>query len=530
MAGSVGIHVREPACQKVVMKRVIFHNNTCNWESDLAQTNDLQHMNFSDNVYRQHENGNGKGMFHFPQGSETTISFLSAENNRVSNLLTVNNGDLMISRAVLRRNSFFYGLLSASESNVTLNESLFASNICHGIGSPVHLSNASPAHFSSCSFLNNTAVEMGGGIRALNSSSLTFSSCYFDKNHVKGERGVGGAIAIVGSLNSIVDNLLFLESKSCTFSSNTATLGGALSLSQWKGNLVWENCSFIENKNIVPKSVHVRPRGGAVDIADSDIKNFVMNDSYFLSNTGLIHGGGISLHNVGGSLLFDKCGFRNNVIDTYGRNPISLGGSGISVFSIDHRRPTSVIFRESYFGDNKSGSGPGAVCANGSQVSLEIENCSFFRNEGDSGGSVSASNVYRLLVKSSDFERNVAYKNGGAVDCRARKIDLEKNTFFHNRAGKKGGSVFLSNIENGTRVEKCEFIGCSSSMGGGIHVDSSAGFILNANKFYHNNATVGGGGLSVLLLDGSTNSRIENCYFAMHHAPFGGKTGNSDTL
>ena len=509
------------------MKRVTFHNNTCNWESDLARINDLQHINLSDNVYRQHENGNHKGMIHFPQGSETTISFLSAENNRVFNLLSVNSGDLMVSQAVLRRNSFSYGLLSASDSIVKLNESSFTSNVCHGIGSPVRLANVPRVHFSFCGFSNNTAIKMGGGIRALNSGNLTFSSCHFDKNHVKGKKGVGGAIAVVGYLSSTVDDSLVLESKNCTFSSNTAPRGGAFSMSRWKGDLVWENCSFMENKNTLPHSSNARVGGGGVNIEDSDITNFVMRDSSFSSNTGLVHGGGISLYNLSGDFLFDKCGFLNNFLNN---SVFSVrGGSGISVVVSDFRRPNSVVLRKSYFKDNRSSSGRGAVHATGSQ-SLVIDSCSFLGNEGRSGSSVSAVDIDRLLVKSSVFERNMAYKDGGAVECRTGKINLENNTFLYNRAVEKGGSVFLSNTENGTRVENCEFIGCSSSMGGGIHVESSARFILKANQFYHNTATVGGGGLSILLQYGSAVPRIKKCYFAMQHAPLGGKTGNPDTL
>ena len=509
------------------MKRVTFHNNTCSWESDLAQINDLHDIKFSENVYRQHGNGNGEGMFHFPESSKTTISIFSAENNRVSNLLSVKSGTLRVSEAVFRHNGFSYGLLSASNSDVTLRASLFASNVCHGTGSPVRLSDFSSAYFSSCNFLNNTALKMGGGVRALNSNNLTFSSCDFDKNHVKGKRGVGGAIAIVGSLNSTVDDPLVLTWKSCTFSNNTAPLGGAWSVSQWKGDLRCDNCSFIENKNILsPRSDPDRVGGGAVDIVDSDIKNLTMRDSYFLSNTGFFHGGGISLNDVGGSFFFDKCGFLDNAIhdSIFG----VVGGSGISIIvSPGLGRVTSVSFNNSYFKDNKCGIGQGAVHAAGSLVSLAIDSCSFFGNEGHSGSSISTHYIHRLLVRSSDFQRNVAEKDGGAVECVRGEINLENNTFLHNRAGEKGGSVFLSNADNGSRVERCEFIDCSSSMGGGIHVESSAGLILNTNKFYRNTATVGGGGLSILLLYGSGNPRIENCYFAKQIASFGGKDRKS---
>jgi hypothetical protein len=132
----------------------------------------------------------------------------------------------------------------------------------YGSGGAVFVGGGS-ATFSSCSFVQNTAID-GGGAVYLGGGSATFSSCLFVNNTgggAYGEDGNGGVVLVLYGGSATFS--------SCSFVNNTATDqadgGGAVYVGG--GSATFSSCSFVKNTAILGGAMYV-DRGGSARIAN----------------------------------------------------------------------------------------------------------------------------------------------------------------------------------------------------------------------------------------------------------------------
>ena len=265
-------------------------------------------------------------------------------------------------------------------------------------------------------FSGNNAFGGGGAILVEMGSTASVTNSTFSTNaSTDASRAEGGAIYNFGSL--IVTN--------CTFSGNSASIGGGAILNAYSGNATVANSSFSNNRSGM---------GGAIE---NDGTLDVANCSFAGNGADSGSGGAILVHD----------GTATVTNSTFSSNTSGNGGAILSA--------TTLNVTNSTFSGNSAGSG-GAICNFGS--ALNVANSTFSDNSVSGGGgaiSNSCSHICpTMLVTNSTFSGNSAAVGGAAI----------------NNAG-----VVAVTVTNSILAGSISGVNCSGSLAdGGHNIDDGA--------------------------------------------------------
>ena len=321
-----------------------------------------------------------------------------------------------------------------------------------------------------CKFINNTANN-GGGIRLQSSSNpanFQIINTTFDGNKATlGGEGCGYGGSIYGNVKFTTDNLTISNSKATldgggiylvnvdmpyttlTFINNSAGVnGGGLYWNRQSVNL--DGMVFINNSAGDSGGAIYLPNGGTSSLPLKVINgiftgnsaeyggaifanggyvvisndNFTNNNAFSaggaiftpLSNNGIDIGYSNFIANTaseGGAIYSGVKGYNDrNIHDCNFTNNSALNGGAIYIAN-----DNQVIINCNFNGNNATGDG-GAVYVMSGLQSVNIRNSQFKNSHANNGGAVyygGTTGSKPLVIKDSDFIKNTAVHNGGAV-------------------------------------------------------------------------------------------------------------------
>ncbi len=259
--------------------------------------------------------------------------------------------------------------------------------------------------------VNGVPSTKDGGAIYVDHGKIAASDCGFKNNIAEAvSAGAGGAIGNIGGTVEVAD---------CLFSENEANSGGAIA-------------NFY---------------GGVTTI----------NDSAFVQNTALFHGGAIANYFGAGELVIADSTFTLNSV-----SGAQSSGGAVYVYS-----ETNASITSSNFEENSSLEFGGAIGNDGHALSLRqsvlsnnhayrggalftfaganVEATTFSSNTANKGGGIySYSN---LDIWASTFQQNYASRQGGGIYNYIGEMVLRSLTFTENSANTSGGA-----IANGSRM------------------------------------------------------------------------------
>ncbi len=131
----------------------------------------------------------------------------------------------------------------------------------------------------------------------------------------------------------------------------------------------------------------------------------------------------------------------------------------------------------------------GGSVAVGADTTLDVIDCRFADNRSDQGGAISAGEAV-VHVRGTQFERNRADIDGGAVQLIGGSLDIENGDFRDNSAD-NGGAISVRNGEVALRVSSfCK--NAADATGGALDTGALVEALLTNNRFLDNGAVRGG--------------------------------------
>ncbi|MCL4275835.1 MAG: S-layer homology domain-containing protein [Anaerolineales bacterium] len=246
----------------------------------------------------------------------------------------------------------------------------------------------------------------------------------------------------VASFTGGIANFGWLDISTCTFSSNTGELGGALLN---RGNLTVQGCEFIDN--------YAYYDGGAIfnDIGSTA----TISDSLFIQNKAdAMYGGGGAIGNIG-----------------------------------------DLLVTHSEFSGNTAGGGGAIVNARDGSTTISQTSFKFNLAMTESGGAVH--NLNGTMTISALFAENTAAKNGGAIFNEGGDVNVEHSHFLENTANlDDGGAIFIGYNTTAT-IAKSVFTKntATGETGYGGAIGSAGSFTIISSEFNENSSTLGGGAI-----------------------------------
>ncbi|MBD3237932.1 MAG: hypothetical protein GF330_14630 [Candidatus Eisenbacteria bacterium] len=246
----------------------------------------------------------------------------------------------------------------------------------------------------------------------------------------------------------------------CSFSGNSAELGGGAAVTWGSGTATFSSCIFAENEAF---------QGAALYSRDSD---FALSLCEFNSNAADSSGGAIHAQATTAPTI-DASSFADNSVTL---PMMSVGGA---IYCVDN---TAAQIQNTSFGGNQSAFVGGALCCE------DDSNCDLI---------------------DCDFSGNSAYL-GGAVASQACIPNLEDCTFTGNAADVAAGAYYCLEILSPPTILRGSFDENEAPQGGAIHVDGNIIVTLltiTDSDFSNNSGTTGGAiscGQAELTLDGCT--------------------------
>ena len=413
------------------------------------------------------------------------------------------------------------GALYISNSNITVQQSLFKENTATFTGGAIHMQKTRGS-FVNCTFERNSAKSLpntktaGGAISSNDRSNITvqqslfkentatysggaihmqktrgsFVNCTFERNTLKGlpdKISFGGAICSLDRSNITVQQSLFKE--------NTATdSGGAIHMQKTRGSFV--NCTF--ERNSVKSLPNKMTFGGA--IASKNRSNITVQQSLFKENTATDSGGAIHMQKTRGS--FVNCTFERNSAKCF-PNKKTAGGAICS-----HDR-SNITVQQSLFKENTATDSGGAIHMQKTRGSFV--NCTFernsakcFPNKKTAGGAISSNDRSNITVQQSLFKENTATYSGGAIHMQKTRGSFVNCTFERNSLKglpdkiSFGGAICSLDRSNITVQQSLFKENTATYSGGAIHMQKTRGsfvnctFERNSAKCFPNKKTAGG--------------------------------------
>ncbi|MBO5152147.1 MAG: hypothetical protein J6B73_08335, partial [Methanobrevibacter sp.] len=412
-------------------------------------------------------------------------------------------------------------------------------NFTGGSGGAILIDGASNCIVDDCTFINNTAAINGGAIFLDNrASDATIRNSKFYNNTVNS--GNGGALDwSAGATNGNVIDSVFENNtagrsggaihwsghygtiSNTNFTGNKATgdvisdIGGFIGGGDggaviWVGShgIIKDNCNFIDN--------FAKNRGGAIFLhgnATENCTNTTVTHVNFEDNIAGLNGGAIDWQHGATNGTLSYSNFTNN---------IAWRSGGAVYWNGIEGEITYCIFDDNHAIGNVSGS------------DFDVAH---YSTGGGNGGAViwTGSNG---TVRNSNFTKNTAKTNGGAVYLQSGTYGACENTTFdacifsENEAGNNGGAVdWFRGAENGLVINSIFEDNVANRSGGAIHWSGHHGTISNSN-FTGNNATgivvsdiggfIGGGDGGAVVWVGSHGIIKDNCNFIDNFAQYRG--------
>ena len=320
----------------------------------------------------------------------------------------------------------------------------------------------------------------GGAIKGKANSTIFINNCYFQNN-----RGVNG-----GAIGSIEDNCN-IEILNSTFNNNSASNnGGSVISSALNSNLKISNSTFINNR-----INNIEGKGGALYIGGSTTSSI---SAKFVDN-------------------------------------LALDGGAIYVARLSKSNITNSIFINNKAGnENKQGDG-GAI--NIGAGDHQIKTSIFMNNSATNGGAVSVHSGRPVYISNSTFDKNMAFKCGGAV-FNYGDGSVTNCNFTNNLAKDRGGAFIDTGRQDTYNIIHCRFSlnraynNTNSSWGGAVALCGGSGrYKISKSYFERNSANCGGG---IVIVPASVICDIEGSSFHKNNATYDGgvlfSRGNTSTV
>jgi hypothetical protein len=343
---------------------------------------------------------------------------------------------------------------------------------------------------------------------------------------------INGNSALGGGIVNSAD----LTLTRCTFTDNTAVIGGAIY--NFQGTVTATDCTFNGN---TATSTDFGEGGGAIysigtlNIADSTFTNNQARDggaiynyqgtctvtgSTFTGNTATTVDGGAVESYAGTTLIVDNCVFTQNTanegggaIDNMGTgivtnsqfidNSATIGGaiynneegSILTVYNCDFT--ANAATNTNYFGGaaifnngtctvtDSNFTGNNATPSDGATIDsigpLTVTGCTFTNNE---GGAV-ANTGSTMIITGSTFTGNHALWNGGAIWNDNGLLTVTDSTFTGNTAGGDGGLLFNTGT---VTMNFNRIVGNSDSQGYTIYNEDEYGVVDATDNWWGSNS------------------------------------------
>ena len=347
----------------------------------------------------------------------------------------------------------------------------------YGIGGALYISNSNITVQQSL-FKQNTATYSGGAIH-IQKTRGSFVNCTFERNSAKSllnKKTAGGAISSFDRSNITVQQSFFKQ--------NTAAYsGGAIHMQKTQGSFV--NCTF--ERNSAKGLPHKKTAGGA--ISSGDTSSITVQENLFKENTATYSGGAIDMQKTRGS--FVNCTFERNSVKGLPYK-ISFGGA---VCSGDR---SNIRVQQSLFKENTATYSSGAIHMQKTRGSFV--NCTFERNSAKglphkktAGGAISSGDRSSITVQQSLFKQNTATYSGGAIHIQKTRGSFINCTFERNSAksllNKKTAGGAISSLDRSNITVQQSFFKQNTApySGGAIHMQKTQGSFVNCT-FERNSA------------------------------------------
>ncbi|MDD3078734.1 MAG: choice-of-anchor Q domain-containing protein [Paludibacter sp.] len=221
---------------------------------------------------------------------------------------------------------------------------------------------------------------------------------------------------------------------------DTISLDGALSRTKGNTKITVEGINQATGNPIVLKAKSGNSIFRSSSGTDRDNINVTFNNLVFLNASNSSHGGAFSLghstHEVLASFIFSECVFEN----------------------------CSSSARGGAIGVNKN-------------VSLQVENCTFYGNSaGTSGGAISSVSTTSVInIKNCTFYDNSTDNTGGAIYINSDNPSVITNCTFYNNTANSGGAMFVNSITPDSLIN-CTFVnnkvGSTEEGNGALYADT----------------------------------------------------------
>ncbi len=293
------------------------------------------------------------------------------------------------------------------EKNVTATivNSLFTHNEADG-GAALLLAWNVSAHVNHCVFMANVNKKNAGIISVLKNATLHINNSVITNN----ECGLGTIL--------FGNNITFIHIGRSSIIHNK---GVGIVLSSMNSNLRIRSCQMNHNNGY---TFVISSTNGKLFMIDSDFENNTSSD-----------GGGV--FTTSSSVMIRTCHFRNNRAGTKG---------GVGVF----QSPSTAIILNSTFSYNQAQQEGGGIKCYGD--SLELYNCNLSNNVAGQGGSGQGGAIYvstegtRFKASNVTFTQNKATNaDGGAVLIHDPRIDtvIDNCNFWNNSADEGGTAIAI---------------------------------------------------------------------------------------
>lgn len=415
----------------------------------------------------------------------SSVSHLVINNTEISkNEASNSGGGILITEgtAVISNSSIFEntaqwggGFLCNRATNVTVFGTRFEGNHAENDGGGMRGVKSCRSYFDSVTWSKNSAKKYGGAV-ALKSSQTSFTLTLFSQNEAK----MGGAV------DAYLGRVLFTDT---AFGRNNASeYGGAINLDSVA--TTFNHCLLQEN--------FAQDEGGAIAASAS---SFTMTRSHVISCRSTNAGGGIYI--TESTANFSECVFDNNE---------SRMGAGLYMFSV-----TPTVMRRTNFTSNQASAQGGAIFA--ATCDLDIYDVYMEQNSAFEGGGMYSSQS-SIKIAETAITLCRAEKSGGAMKLdQLTNCTIQKSNFTRNYAIFQGGALVCS--YSSLHMEHVRIANNEGHQGGGFATELGGNVTLRKTNITSNYARGNGGGFSAK--DGTI--RISNCALRNNLASQNGGAG-----
>lgn len=368
-----------------------------------------------------------------------------------SNSLTITGGNIIGNRSSLGGGGLNANGLNTLLTGVTISQNTIGENARRGGG--VAASEVASIQFQNCIISRNTSYQEGAGVGVDFAENVSFDNTLFDQNTGNSQDNTIGG----GGFSARYPTTARFTS--CTFTGNTNTLGGSISVPA-RSTLTVNNSTFSGNTATGTANL----MGGGAIFAATPFVN--ISGSRFYRNT--------------------ANGAETDFTNTAGGGAILVSTTAVGVSTI----------RSSTFTENVATAGSGgAILVKGADgAGLLLDNVILNQNTATAKGGALFDKAVSLTAVNSAFTGNTASGGGGGAHITApymfSLVQWQTNT---PGSGKNGGALFIDQYNSGNIVGNLfqQNGSDNSGPGGAVYANGGNHILINTN-LNRNRAEVGG--------------------------------------